>query len=181
MNFRLTGPAIHLKGGMDYEAIIAQLQPLTKNVLCVEDGTFLRVFKESGPFPVCLEFMVKQKRWGMSEYYFRCDSETPQERVLCVFGRDNAETFCSDYVDDVDTDDEDVSFSSEKELSEELYTEIFTTSESSESIKSENFCGDESAEKNDKTYTNLSGKQPKINTFNVNPKQDDLTIKTFDL
>lgn len=181
MNLQLNGPAIHLRGGMDYEAVISQLQCLTKNILCVEDGTYLRVFKETGPFPFGLEFMSKQKRWGMSEYYFRSGFNTPEEKVLSIFGRDNAETFCPEYVDDVDTDEEEVPYSSEYDFSEELYTEIFTTSESSESMKSENFSPDKSADKKGETYSNLSGKQPKIDTFEINPKSHNFTSETFEL
>lgn len=140
MDVELSGPAIHLKGGMDYEAIVSQLQHLTKKVLCVEDGLYLRVFEECGPFPVGVEFQSKQKRWGMTEYFFRCDVNTSEERCLCVFGRDNAETFCPYYTDDKETSSE---VSSENYDSEDepyhspIYSDMFTTSTSEEDFYDE--------------------------------------------
>ena len=126
---------IKLKDGMSYEALVAQVQGGTKKVLCVDDGVYLRIFEESGPFPLGVEFEHKQKRYGETEYFFRYARDTEDERSLCVFGRDNAETFCPDYVDDQDTESEN---SSEEEnmnhQREELLEDVFSTSseESSE-------------------------------------------------
>nr|QBK92040.1 MAG: hypothetical protein LCPAC304_03870 [Pithovirus LCPAC304] len=114
---------------MDYEAVISQLQPLSDKVLCVEDGFKLRIFEESGPFPFGLVFEHKQKRWGMTEYIFRYAVETEEETMMCVFGRDNAEIFCPDYVDDQNTSSEEDLSQQSLETEEELYSDIFSTSE----------------------------------------------------
>ena len=115
---------------MDYESIIAQLQPLSGKVLCVEDGFKLRIYEESGPFPFGLIFEHKQRRWGMTEYFFRYAVETEEETMMCVFGRDNAEIFCPDYIDDQNTSEEEEDLSQQSpETEEELYSDIFSTSE----------------------------------------------------
>jgi len=123
---------IKLKDGMGYEALVSQLQRGTKKVLCVDDGVYLRIFEESGPFPLGLEFEHKQKRFGDTEYFFRYARDTEDERTLCVFGRDNAEVFCPDYVDDQETES---GSSSENELliEEDLLEDVFSTSSESSS------------------------------------------------
>lgn len=183
MDINLHGPPIHLKGGMDFEAIISQLQPLTKKVLCVEDGLYLRVFPECGPFPFGLEFEHKQKRWGMSEYIFRCDAQTQYERVMCVFGRDNAETFCPDFIDDQDTSSEE--FSEDISTPEELYSDLYTTSSSSEDHSQQ--------APTEEAKTSQSGEEVSQNeheehivtpcvrgiSLNLPPKNEKLTEKTY--
>jgi len=127
----VTVDRIKLKNEMSYEALAAQLQKGTQKVLCVDDGVYLRIFEESGPFPLGIEFEHKQKRYGETEYFFRYAKDTEAERSLCVFGRDNAETFCPDYVDDQDTESEG---SSEQEdiaqEREESVEELFSSSDS---------------------------------------------------
>ncbi len=129
MNVHVQNTPICLRTGMDYEAVISQLQPLSDKVLCVEDGFKLRIFEESGPFPFGLVFEHKQKRWGMTEYIFRYAVETEEETMMCVFGRDNAEIFCPDYVDDQNTSSEEDLSQQSLETEEELYSDIFSTSE----------------------------------------------------
>lgn len=129
MNVRLGNVSLLLKEDMEYEAIMSQLQSFTKKVLCVEDGVYLRIFEESGPFPLGVVFFHKQRRWGMTEYFFRYAMGTEDETVLCVFGRDNAETFCPDFIDEQDTsEEEDLHFSSPSVLEEEIFSDIFTSS-----------------------------------------------------
>lgn len=131
----VTVDRIKLKNEMSYEALAAQLQKGTQKVLCVDDGVYLRIFEESGPFPLGIEFEHKQRRYGETEYFFRYAKDTEAERSLCVFGRDNAETFCPDYVDDQDTESEG---SSEQEDiaqdQEESVEELFSSSEESSDV-----------------------------------------------
>jgi len=132
MNTRLDNVSLYLKEAMGYEAIISQLQSSTKKVLCVEDGLYLRIFEESGPFPLGVTFEHKQKRWGMNEYFFRYAIGTEDETVLCVFGRDNAETFCPDFIDDQDTSEEDDLHLSSPIPEEEIFSDIYTSSDTNE-------------------------------------------------
>lgn len=132
MNVQLDNVSLLLKEDMGYEAVISQLQSFTKKVLCVEDGLYLRIFEESGPFPLGVTFEHKQKRWGMTEYFFRYAIGTEDETVLCVFGRDNAETFCPDFIDDQDTSEEDDLHFSSPIPEEEIFSDIYTSSDTDE-------------------------------------------------
>lgn len=88
----------------DFEGIIAQFQELVDDVvLCIEDGVVLKMYPESGPFPFPLNFDHKRRRNGIVEYYFRYKPNTDEETVMCVFHRKNAETFCKNYTDDINT------------------------------------------------------------------------------
>jgi len=134
---------IKLKDGMGYEALVAQLQGRIKKVLCVDDGIYLRIFEESGPFPLGVEFEHKQRRFGATEYFFRYARGTEEERTLCVFGRDNAEVFCPDYIDDQETESgssSDDEFNQEKPLIEEdLLEDVFSTSSEASSETMEDY------------------------------------------
>lgn len=120
---------IKLKNEMSYEALVAQLQKGTKKVLCVDDGVYLRIFEETGPFPLDIEFEHKQRRYGETEYFFRYAKDTENERSLCVFGRDNAEIFSPDYVDDQDTESESSSEQEQEQEREESVEELFSSSD----------------------------------------------------
>jgi hypothetical protein len=99
-----------LKDGADLESIVAPFQRYAKGcVLCVEDGTYLAIYPESGPFPFPLQFDYKQKRNGIVEYYFRANAHTEEETLMCVFGRENAEIFCKNYTDGINTSSEEIS------------------------------------------------------------------------
>jgi hypothetical protein len=134
----LSVDSIKIKNELGFEGIVAQIQRFTKNVLAVEDGATLKVYPESGTFTLGFEFDHKQRRYGMTEYYFRYGRNTEYETVMVVFGRDNAETFCPDYVDDQDTDPElsssEEDIQPERDEGGEPTSEIFSTS--SDSIQS---------------------------------------------
>ena len=151
---------VKIKDGMGYEALVAQLQSGTKFVLCVEDGVYLRIFEESGPFPLGVQFEHKQKRYGATEYFFRYASNTEEETVMCVFGRDNAETFCPDYIDDQDTDSENTSenvkedYEMEDDMEDDLSEVFSTSSEEGSSAASEGSPKDLSMDKEVKNLLN---------------------------
>jgi len=120
-----------LRNGMDFEGIVAQLQPRTHKVLCVEDGLYLRVYEGYGPFPFGVVFEHKHRRFGMTEYVFRCGMGTNDEKSFCVFGRDNAETFCPDFIDDQCTSsEEEIHLYDDETPPESPYSEIFSSSTS---------------------------------------------------
>lgn len=122
---------IVIKSGMDFEGVVSQLQRSTRKMLCVEDGLYLRIYEEYGPFPFGLRFEHKHRRFGMTEYIFRYAMGTEQEKSLCIFGRDNAETFCPDFVDDQYTSSEEeiLLYESDSPV-ESPYSDIFSTSTS---------------------------------------------------
>jgi hypothetical protein len=119
-----------IKDGMTFEGLTAQLQPFTSLLLCIKDGDAIYSFPEYGPFPPGLQFEHKQKRFGLTEYYFRTSVD---DSLFCVFGRENAEVFCSGYVDDEDT----LSDFSDSEGEGEPSTEVYSTSEESENAEAE--------------------------------------------
>lgn len=122
---------ITLKYGLDFEGVIAQLQSRTRKILCVEDGLYLRIYEPYGPFPFGLRFEHKHRRLGITEYIFRYAEGTCDEKSFCIFGRDNAETFCQEYVDDQCTSSEEEEIVYEEEISiESPYSEIFSSSNS---------------------------------------------------
>lgn len=122
---------IILKSEMDFEGIVSQLQYKTRKILCVEDGLFLRVYEEYGPFPFGLMFEHKHRRIGMTEYVFRCGMGTSEEKSFCVFGRDNAETFCPDFIDEQYTSsEEEIPLYDDETPPESPYSEIFSSSTS---------------------------------------------------
>lgn len=101
-----------------FEAIVSQFQKYIPYVLCVEDGVQMKWYPECGPFPKPLEFEHKQKRNGIVEYYFRYMPNSDHETSMCVFGRDNAEIFSTSYVDDVNTESDNVSDEIDQQASE---------------------------------------------------------------
>jgi len=120
-----------IKSNMDFENLVSQFQSRTNKILCVEDGIYLRIYEEYGPFPFGLMFEHKHRRLGMTEYIFRCAMGTDEEKSFCIFGRDNAEAFCPDFVDDQYTSsEEEIVFYESEESSESLYSEIFPSSTS---------------------------------------------------
>lgn len=180
MNVRLDSVSLQLRDNMEYEAIVSQFQSSTKKVLCVEDGVCLRIFEESGPFPLGILFEHKQKRWGMTEYFFRYAIGTEDEMVLCVFGRDNAETFCPDFIDDQETSEEEdlLQYFSQNEEEEEVFSDIFTSSSNTDEEQEE---GTQAKDKGKETVSTKEQEQhivsPPIHVVSIESNSEDVDIQ----
>lgn len=71
-----------------FENFVSQFQQHTEKILCVLNGSSLLFFQKQGPFPSGLRFDYKQKRNGITEYYFR---DVQEDNLYCVFTREIAE------------------------------------------------------------------------------------------
>lgn len=75
-----------------FENFIAQFQEMCPKLLCIVNGTSLRLYDKKSPeaFPQNIRFDYKQQRGKIIEYYFR-DIDT--DNLYCVFGRECAKIF----------------------------------------------------------------------------------------
>jgi hypothetical protein len=71
-----------------FENFISQFQKqISDKILCIINGTSLIFYNKKGPYPKNIRYDYKQKRNGISEYYFRDISD---DNLYCIFGRENA-------------------------------------------------------------------------------------------
>ena len=81
---------IVIEDGMTFEDIVGQLQATTPDMICVVDGTTLRIIKRTKDIPTNIRFSHKVRKNGIEGYYFR---DAANDTLYCVFGREKALLF----------------------------------------------------------------------------------------
>src|SRR4051794_23018834 len=66
------------------EGVVGQFQRFVSHILCVQDGTTLTFHRDETSLPRGLRFELKQRRNGVTEYFFR---EMSSDNLYCFFGR----------------------------------------------------------------------------------------------
>jgi len=78
---------ITLEDQFSFENFVSQFQKYTEQILCIENGTLLRIYERVSDFPANVILDYKRKKTNLTEYYFRVPETNNR---YCVFGRDKA-------------------------------------------------------------------------------------------
>ena len=84
------GRPIQFPQDSTFENFISQFQVYCPKILCIINNVHLQYYDKNGVIPTNIRYDYKQKRNGLTEYYFR---DIDNNNLYCVFGRESAIIF----------------------------------------------------------------------------------------